>query len=177
MQKLLIMAYMGTGKTEMENRYKNVIDLDFQDYKYIYDESIRHLPLEQRKGSVNLRSENPDYPGNFIKSAIDLLNSGKIVISPFIEHVFKAYDSDEFKNNVKDVRVILVFPMENNFKEYEARFKNRGNTEEFIERRRKEFPSLVKLFENAHDYEKITIKSGQFLSQVLIENGVELKEK
>ena len=81
------------------------------------------------------------------------------------------------KNNVEDVRVILVFPMENNFKEYETRFKNRGNTEEFIERRRKEFPSLVKLFENAHDYEKITIKPGQFLSQVLIENGVALKEK
>lgn len=41
---------MGTGETELENRYDNVIDFDFQDYKYIYDESIRHLPLEQRKG-------------------------------------------------------------------------------------------------------------------------------
>ena len=29
MQKLLIMAYMGTGKIETENRYENVIDLDF----------------------------------------------------------------------------------------------------------------------------------------------------
>ena len=29
MQKLLIMAYMGTGKTEMGNRYENIIDLDF----------------------------------------------------------------------------------------------------------------------------------------------------
>ena len=50
MERLLIMAYMGTGETELENRYDNVIDFDFQDYKYIYDESIRHLPLEQRKG-------------------------------------------------------------------------------------------------------------------------------
>ena len=39
MEKLLIMAYMGTGKTELENKYDNVIDFDFQDYKYIYDES------------------------------------------------------------------------------------------------------------------------------------------
>lgn len=62
MDKLLIMAYMGTGKTELENRRNNVVDFDFQDYKYIYDESIRHLPLEQRKGSTNLRTENPDYP-------------------------------------------------------------------------------------------------------------------
>lgn len=38
--KLLILAYMGTGKMELESRYENVVDLDFQDYKYIYDESI-----------------------------------------------------------------------------------------------------------------------------------------
>ena len=43
--KILILAYMGTGKTELERRYNNVIDLDFQDYKYIYDESIRNLPV------------------------------------------------------------------------------------------------------------------------------------
>lgn len=51
--KLLILAYMGTGKTELEYRYNNVVDLDFQDYKYIYDESIRDLPLEQRKGQTS----------------------------------------------------------------------------------------------------------------------------
>ena len=43
--KLLVLAYMGTGKTELEKHYDNVIDLDFQDYKYIYDESIQHLQL------------------------------------------------------------------------------------------------------------------------------------
>ena len=37
MAKLLIMAYMGTGKTELENRYDNIVDFDFQDYRYIYD--------------------------------------------------------------------------------------------------------------------------------------------
>ena len=93
MQKLLIMAYMGTGKTELEKNYDNVVDFDFQDYKYIYDESIRHLPLEQRKGNVNLRTENPDYPKNFLDDATKLLNEGKIVVSPFIDHVFKAYEN------------------------------------------------------------------------------------
>ena len=102
MEKLLIMAYMGTGKTELENRYDNVVDFDFQDYKYIYDESIRDLPLEQRKGSVNLRTENPNYPNNFLEDAIKLLNKEKIVVSPFIDHVFKAYDSFSFKSKVND---------------------------------------------------------------------------
>lgn len=56
---------MGTGKTQLEKHYKNVVGLDFQDYKYIYDKSIRHLPLEQRKGQTSLRTKNPDYPNNF----------------------------------------------------------------------------------------------------------------
>lgn len=177
MQKLLIMAYMGTGKTELENRYDNVVDFDFQDYKYIYDESIRHLPLEQRKGSVSLRTENPSYPDNFINDAIKLLNEGKIVVSPFIEHVFNAYDSYNFKSKSGDVRIILVCPERDNFDEYVQRFKQRGNSDEFIDRRQKEFPSLIDLFKQSDNYEKILIKKGEFLSDVLLRNGIELKEK
>lgn len=177
MEKLLIMAYMGTGKTELENRYDNVVDFDFQDYKYVYDESIRHLPLEQRKGNANLRTENPYYPRNFLTDAISLLNEGKIVVSPFIEHVFKAYDSFEFKSLTEDVRVILVCPTLDNFEEYVERFKQRGNGAEFIARREKEFLSLVELFQKSDNYERITIKPGQFLSEALEEYGIALKPK
>lgn len=177
MGKLLIMAYMGTGKTELESRYKDVVDFDFQDYKYIYDESIRHLPLEQRKGSTNLRTENPNYPQNFLEDAVKLLNEGKLVVSPFIDHVFKAYDSSSIKSQVEDLRVILVCPTRDNFDEYVERFKKRGNSSEFIARREKEFSSLVDLFEQANNYEKIIMKSGQFLSEALEEYGITLTSK
>jgi len=177
MEKLLIMAYMGTGKTELENRYENVIDFDFQDYKYIYDESIRHLPLEQRKGSTNLRTENPNYPKNFLTDAVKLLNEGKVVISPFIEHVFRAYDSSDIKLQIKNLRIILVCPTKDNFDEYVERFKQRGNSDEFIARREKEFSSLVDLFEQADNYEKIIMKPGQYLSEALEEYGINLNSK
>ncbi len=177
MKKLLIMAYMGTGKTELENRYENIVDFDFQDYKYIYDESIRHLPLEQRKGNANLRTENPNYPKNFLTDAIKLLNEGRVVVSPFIEHVFEAYDSYDFKSSIEDVRVILVCPKLDNFDEYVERFKQRGNGPEFIARREKEFSSLVELFQKCDNYERIAIKPGQFLSEALEEYGVALKQK
>ncbi len=177
MEKLLIMAYMGTGKTELENRYANVVDFDFQDYKYIYDESIRHLPLEQRKGSTKLRTENPNYPENFLNDAIKLLNEGNIVVSPFIEHVFRAYDESDIKSQVENLRIILVCPTKDNFDEYVERFKNRGNSDEFIARREKEFSSLVDLFEQADNYEKIIMKPGQFLSEALAVYGIALNEK
>lgn len=177
MKKLLILAYMGTGKTELENRYDNVIDFDFQDYKYIYDESIRHLPLEQRKGSTNLRTENPNYPENFLADAIKLLNEGKIVVSPFIDHVFKAYDGSNIASQVGNLRTILVCPTRDNFDEYVQRFKKRGNSDEFIARREKEFSSLVDLFEQANNYERIIMKPGQYLSEALEENGISLTLK
>lgn len=175
--KLLILAYMGTGKTQLEKHYKNVVDLDFQDYKYIYDKTIKHLPLEQRKGQTSLRTENPEYPNNFITAIFAELEKGKIVVSPFIEHVFKAIDGDDFKRKAENVRIILVFPTANNFGEYVERFKNRGNNDEFIARREKEFPSLMELLEKAsnQDYEKITIKPKQYLSDALIENGIYLQ--
>lgn len=177
MEKLLIMAYMGTGKTELENKYDNVVDFDFQDYKYIYDESIRHLPLELRKGSTNLRTENPNYPENFLTDAIKLLNEGKIVVSPFIDHVFKAYDGSNIASQVENLRTILICPTRDNFDEYVERFKKRGNSDEFIARREKEFSSLVDLFEQANNYERITMKPGQYLSEALEENGISLTLK
>lgn len=174
MERLLIMAYMGTGKTELENRCENVVDFDFQDYKYIYDESIRHLPLEQRKGRTNLRTENPNYPQNFLSDAIKLLSKGEIVVSPFIEHVFKAYDEFDIKSQIEDLRVILVCPPKEIFEEYVERFKQRGNSDEFVSRRIKEFPILVDLFEKANDYERIIMKPKQYLSEALEENGISL---
>lgn len=177
MEKLLIMAYMGTGKTELESRYKNVVDFDFQDYKYIYDESIRHLPLEQRKGSTHLRNENPDYPKNFLADAVKLLEEGKIVVSPFIDHVFKAYDTSDIKSQIDDLKIVLVCPMRDNFDEYVERFRRRGNSEEFIARREKEFDSLMDLFDEANHYERIVMKPGQYLSEALKENGIYLNPK
>lgn len=177
MDKLLIMAYMGTGKTELENNYANVVDFDFQDYKYIYDESIRHLPLEQRKGSTNLRTENPNYPKNFLDDAKKLLNEGKIVVSPFIDHVFEAYDSSNIKSQINDLRIILVCPERDNFNEYIERFKNRGNSSEFIARRENEFSSLMDIFDNSNNYEKIVMKPEQFLSEALEEYGITLNKK
>lgn len=175
--KILVLAYMGTGKTELAKNHNNIIDLDFQDYKYIYDESIRDLPLEKRKGSVSLRTENPEYPNNFINAIVKELEKEKIVLSPFIDHVFNAIDSNEFKTKIKNIRIILVFPMPDNFEEYIERFKKRGNSEEFLLRRKKEFNLLVDMFNNAsnEDYEKIIVKPKQFLSEALTEYGINLK--
>ena len=177
MEKFLILSYMGTGKTELSKKFKNVIDLDFLDYRYIYDISIRHLPLEQRKGQVHLRTINEEYPNNYINAILEELKKGKIVVTPFIEHVFNAVDNNYEIIKENNTKIILVFPQSDSFEEYEKRFKERGNKEQFIERRRREFPFLDNLFKNADEekYEKVIAKPNQFLLQILEENNIKLE--
>ena len=177
MEKILVMSYMGTGKTELEKLYKNVVDFDFQDFKYTYDESVRDLPLEQRKGSVNLRVDNPNYPINFLNQALIELETGNIIVSPFIEHVFKAFDSEYFKSKAHNTRILIVFPERDNFSEYIERFKQRGNSKSFIERRKREFDSLANLFETADNYERIVVGKGEYLSDVLLKRGIKLQKR
>ena len=166
---------MGTGKSQLvaelakeSKSHREVVDHDFQPYCYIYDKSLDHLSLEQKKGFASLRTQNPAYPANFTAAALEHLNAGRIVLSPFIEHVFDAYNAPYFKNQTKDVRKIIVMPHKDNFAEYEQRYLDRKNNAEFIERRRAEFPRMVELFETAaDDYEKIIPAPNQVLAEIL----------
>lgn len=76
-----------------------------------------------------------------------------------------------------NVKIIIVCPERNNFSEYVERFKSRGNSEEFIKRREREFSTLVYLFEECEKALKIIIKKGQYLSDVLEENNIIKKKK
>jgi len=91
--------------------------------------------------------------------------------------VFSAYDSSNIKSQIENLRIILVCPTRDNFEEYVQRFKQRGNSDEFIARREKEFSNLVDLFEHADNYEKIIMRPGQYLSEALEEYGINLNSK
>lgn len=78
---------------------------------------------------------------------------------------------------VLNQELMIVCPTSDNFAEYVERFKQRGNSDEFIARREKEFSDLVNLFENATNYEKIVMKPRQFLLEDLEEYGINLKLK
>ena len=76
---------------------------------------------------------------------------------------------------MKGSRMILACPPKNGFGEYEERYKRRGNSETFIENRRKEFPYIMNKFENTQDYEKVIVR--KYLNTALIEHGINLQLK
>jgi hypothetical protein len=168
--RIIVLAYVGTGKTETAKLYDGVWNPSSDDYRYVWDESISH---EKRKGSPN-RIENSEFPNNYINAVSE--HVGKVLILlPLTEKLFPLYDSEEFKSKMKGARMILACPSEDGFKTYEERYIARGNSETFIENRRKEFPFIMDKFENAQGYEKVTVH--QYLDTALINHGIELKLK
>ena len=177
MEKILVLAYPGSGKTELERQYEDVVDFEHQDFRYVYDESIRHLPLELRKGSADLRKDKPEWPENFLTNALSEKKKKKIVVSPFVRTVYEAYNSDYFKDKAKDVKTILVCPRLDQFEDYIERFKKRGNSDNFIARRKSEIAAVIEIFENAENCQKIVLESGQYLAESLKKYGIKLNKK
>ena len=171
-EKIIILAYVGTGKTEMTKRYEGVFNPSSDDYRYVFDKS---LSAEQRKSDPN-RVENPEFPNNFINAVSEKLGSN-IVVLVLTQKLFPLYQSKEFQDKVKGARIILACPTKDNFDEYEKKFKARGNSETFIDNRRKEFPFITDIFEKAQGFEKVVIQPGQYLDDALIKHGLKLKPK
>ena len=175
-EKILVLAYVGTGKTEMTKRYQGIFNPSSDDYRYTFDKDI---PIEQRKSDPN-RIENPDFPGNFIKVISEGLENNNIVLLALTQKLFPLYESKEFKDQIREARIILACPSKESFGEYEKLYRARGNSETFIENRRKEFPFIMDIFENAQGYEKVVVqRSGlhKYLGGALIKHGIQLQQK
>lgn len=168
--KIIVLAYVGTGKTEMTKRYDEVWNPSSDEYRYVWDKDIPH---EQRKSNPN-RVENPDFPDNYIDAISEQIGKNLILL-PLTEKLFPLYDSDVFKNKMNGARMILACPSKDGFEAYENRFIERGNSETFIANRRKEFPFIMDKFINAQGYERVTVH--KYLDAALIEHGIKLKPK
>jgi len=168
--KIIVLAYVGTGKTEMTKRYEGLWNPSSDDYRYVWDKDISH---EQRKGALN-RVENLNFPNNFIDAIFEKVENNIVLLS-LTEKLFQLYESEEFKSKMKGARMILACPTRDSFDDYIKRYRARGNSEAFIENRQREFPYIMDKFENAQGYEKVVVD--RYLDEALIKFGIVLHKK
>lgn len=157
---ILIGGFKAIGKSTLAQKYSNVIDLESSDFKYIIDENIKNIPVEQRKGLKN-RVKNPEYPLNYYKELISNLKPNNVVLFGCKPEVLDLLN----KNNVN---YYIAYPEENMLEEIIERCKIRGNNEEFVSRVKKvyyaDFPK---------DSEKVIwLQKGQYLEDLLIQKGI-----
>ena len=147
----------------MAKKYSNVIDLDSA--KYVYDDSdMLHIPFEQRK--VLKRKANPDWPNNYIKQIKQCKKDYDIILVWDREDIIK-----EYLNN--NIGFMLCYPSKEDLKYYISRFKNRGNSEEYIEWKINQYGEKIKNFEELN-VEKIVLTDNETLENYLIKNKYKL---
>jgi len=170
-QKILILAYPGSGKTYLADHYKNVSDFEFQHYRYDYGE-YKHLPLEQLKGRTEIRTNNLDWPKNFFSALDEELKKDRIVLVPFATSLLEILD---YLEKSRDVRIIFAIQSKDSFETLAESFRSRGNSEEFIERRRNDFQKCHNIISNSR-FEKVYIGEKEFLSDVLSKSGIKFNK-
>ena len=168
---ILVLAYPGTGKTYITDNYEDVSDIEFQHYRYDYGK-YKDLPLEQLKGRTDIRTQKKEWPNNFFNFLEKELEERKCVFVPMSTSLFSILD---YLSKKKNIRIIFAIQSEASLNSMIETFQQRGNSNEFIERRKSDFIKFHNLIKE-HDYEKVYIEKGEFLIDALNKIGINFKE-
>ena len=76
---MIISAFPGVGKTTLNKKYENIIDLESSIYKYLFDKEVSELEIEARKALP--REKNPEYPNNYLKAIKEATKQYDIVLT------------------------------------------------------------------------------------------------
>lgn len=163
---IIIAGFSGIGKTTLSKKYKNVIDLDVSEY--VYDETdILDIDIERRKGEY--RKQNPNWPNNYIDTIKKVLDMYDIVLVWDREDIMKEYINNGFE-------FMVCYPSKNDLDNYVKRYKNRGNTDKYIEMKVKQYDDRLKLYTSLN-VKKVVLENNKTLEDWLLDNNYELIKK
>lgn len=159
---MIVSAFAGVGKTTLAQEYKDdVIDLESSNFKWLNNENT-----ESSKGTN--RVQNPRYPINYLEAIKSANSKYKIVLVSQHEILRKCLDAVKLD-------YVLVYPDKSLKDEYIERYRARGNNDGFINLISNKWDSWIHNLDNINNHNKIVLQSGQFLSDVIEQLGLEPK--
>ena len=157
MRGKLIAGFGGIGKTTLAKKYNNVLDLESSNFKYVLDDELKKLKVEERKG-VKTRKFNKDFPKNYYDAIIKSLEKYDIVLISMHTEIVKLLKENK-------IEYIVVYPKEHMLDEIMQRFIDRGNINEFLLGVK---DAYYRLYPNKND-KVIWLNSGEYLEDILKE--------
>ena len=157
----IISGFAGIGKTTAAKKNPRFLDLESSKFKWIVPEGLEQLSSEEQKG-LSLRNMNPEWPRNYL---------GKILVSmektDDFDFIFIS-PSQEILDTLEllDVDFTLVFPSLDSKEEMLDRYRNRNNSEEFINKIDTKYEEIYHWL-SSKTQNKIILKKGQYLSDIL----------
>lgn len=157
---MIVSAFAGVGKTTLARKYnKDVIDLESGNFKWLENDGT-----EASKGSR--RMQNPKYPINYLEAIKKSNSKYKVVLISQHEAIRKCLDAIKLD-------YILVYPDKNMKEEFIDRYRQRGNSENFINLISKEWDNWIDALDCIQNHQKIVLQKGQYLSDFVFELGLE----
>lgn len=151
-QTMIISGFPGVGKTNFfkNQRYlgKVCLDSDSSNFSWIKDEN-----------GNNTTERNPNFPNNYIKHIKDNIGKVDIIFVSSHETVRKALE----KANIK---YVLAYPELGAKEEYIRRYKERGNSETFINFVSGNWDNFINDIKNEMFPCKKELKEREFLSSL-----------
>jgi len=158
-KSLILSGFAGIGKTTLQQKYPNIIDLESSDFKWIYsDQSLEETDKEKRKGTTQ-RTQNPLWPLNYVKAIVEASITHDIVLI--------SQDLD-MRNCLKEngIEYSVCFPTKDCKEEFIQRYRNRGNNEAFISLVNSNFETWIDALDKEQN--KILIQKGEYLEDTLL---------
>jgi hypothetical protein len=157
---MIYSGFAGIGKTYAAKTNKNVIDLESSQYQW---QNADSKSIESAKG--NYTKKNPNWPKNYINEIITKNNQKYIVLisaQPIILHELEK----------KKIEFNTVTPEIDDKEIYLDRYKNRGNSKEFVSLMSKNFERFVNdLDTNKAAKKHIKLHTNKFISGLFNETN------
>jgi len=159
---ILLLVLAGVGKSHLDQRYDNVIDVESSYYNYLLTKEQLAMDIEHIKGTK--RVTNPEFPKNYVKAIKEALNKYDIVTAALSVKVANALGEEKMD-------YMVIYPHLDMEEEIVERCIKRGNTEEFIVKIRRWYKTNIEYFSKT-DKPKIVVQKGEYLEDVLIRHGL-----
>lgn len=162
---MIVSAFAGVGKTTLARKYnKDVIDLESGNFKWLENGNT-----EGTKGD-NTRTQNPNYPINYLEAIKKANNEYKVVLISQHEVIRKCLDAVKLD-------YILVYPDISIKDEFINRYKQRGNNINFISLISKEWDNWINALDSIQNHKKIKIQSGKYLEDYADQIGLTIVQE
>ena len=161
---IIIAGFAGIGKTTINDKYSNVIDLDAT--PYVYDDSnLMHLTVEERKGRDD-RLPNPAWPENYIEAIKKAKEKYNIIL---------VWERPDIVNEYikAGIDFYVCYPPSEHLDLYKKRYSDRGNPKKYETKKMKEYWERLEFYETIKDLKRIILNE-QYLEDYLINQGYNL---
>jgi hypothetical protein len=159
---LIIAGFAGIGKTTTAQKYKEIIDLEHNPFKYDYSDQ-ENVDFEKMKGTTD-RKIRPGWEQTYIQA---IKHHSKTALCVFVyakEEMLQLYERE-------NIKFAVCYPDRDSFEKfYISRYRQRGNSQAYIDKILNHYSRHIPVLASKNT-QQIVLHGNQTIEDWLLANG------